>query len=222
MDDRRHAAVGDLLRDSGRRPVRLGLRRARRHPTRPARAGIASPAAEDRGGGPARGHPAVVRLLPRQLRHPLSVRGVPPGVRARLQRRGDGEPRLRDAAGQHDLPRPGDGHRARPQGRCRGPRDGPHVVRRPGHHAVVGRPVAERVLRRVPGAPVLHRGDPLSAVGGLRHRAQGLGRGGRPVTIHPSRGRQRGRKRRGGAAVVRRNLLRQGRRRVEAAGELPG
>ena len=36
------------------------------------------------------------------------------------------------------------GHRAR---------DGPHVVRRSRHHAVVGRPVAQRVVRRVHGLP---------------------------------------------------------------------
>ncbi len=45
--------------------------------------------------------------------------------------------------------------------RCGGPRDGAHVVRRPGHHELVGRPVAERVVRRVRGAPLLHRGHPL-------------------------------------------------------------
>ena len=35
--------------------------------------------------------------------------------------------------------------------RCRdhAARDGPHVVRRPGHHALVGRPVAERVVRHL-------------------------------------------------------------------------
>ena len=49
------------------------------------------------------------------------------------------------------------------------PRDGAHVVRRPRDHAVVGRPVAQRVLRRVHGAPDhgrrhgVHRG-----VGGRR------------------------------------------------------
>ena len=55
------------------------------------------------------------------------------------------------------LPRPGHPGRAGPAGRGGRPRDGPHVVRRPGHHALVGRPVAERVVRRVPGAPVLQR-----------------------------------------------------------------
>jgi hypothetical protein len=35
----------------------------------------------------------------------------------------------------------------------RGPRNGPPVVRRPGHHGLVGRPVAERGLRVVDGEP---------------------------------------------------------------------
>ncbi len=38
--------------------------------------------------------------------------------------------------------------------RPRDPRDGPHVVRRPRHPGVVGRPVAQRVVRRVHGARV--------------------------------------------------------------------
>ena len=37
-------------------------------------------------------------------------------------------------------------------------RDGPSVVRRPGHHEVVGRPVAERVVRRAAGVPGGRRG----------------------------------------------------------------
>ncbi len=36
-------------------------------------------------------------------------------------------------------------------GRDHGPRAGAHVVRRPGHHEVVGRPVAQRVLRLLDG-----------------------------------------------------------------------
>ena len=51
----------------------------------------------------------------------------------------------RDAAGQHDPAR-----------------DGAHVVRRPRHHALVGRPVAQRVVRRVHGLPLApRRRDPL-------------------------------------------------------------
>ena len=40
-------------------------------------------------------------------------------------------------------------------------RDGAHVVRRPGHHAVVGRPVAERVVRVLGSRGRADRGDPL-------------------------------------------------------------
>ena len=46
-----------------------------------------------RGGRPVRGHQGVLRLLPPGLRGALPVRGVPPGLRPRLQRRRDGEPR---------------------------------------------------------------------------------------------------------------------------------
>ena len=46
------------------------------------------------------------------------------------------DPRVLRAARQHDPAR-----------------DGAHVVRRPGHHALVGRPVAQRVVRRVGLAP---------------------------------------------------------------------
>ena len=50
----------------------------------------------------------LLRRLPPAVRHPLPVRRVPPGVRARVQRRGDGEPRLRDLPRHDDLPRRGD------------------------------------------------------------------------------------------------------------------
>ena len=54
-------------------------------------------------------HQAGPRFLRRVLRLPLPVRKVRPGVRARIQRRGDGE-RGRDHAQRvHGLPRPADG-----------------------------------------------------------------------------------------------------------------
>nr|WP_284290592.1 M1 family aminopeptidase [Angustibacter aerolatus] len=91
-------------------------------------------------------------------------------------------------------------------------RDGAHVVRRPGDHALVGRPVAERVVRRVPGVPGGRGGRRL------RHRvddvpgaAQGLGLPRRPpVDDAPGRPRSRRRHRRR-AAELRRHLVRQGR-----------
>ena len=96
---------------------------------------------------------AVLRRVPPALRHPLPVRRLPPGVRAGVQRRRDGERGLRH------LPRPlvfqsrvtRTYHVVRATRSC--PRDGAHVVRRPRDAGVVGRPVAQRVLRRVHGRP---------------------------------------------------------------------
>ena len=76
-----------------------------------------------------------LRLLPRAVRHPLPVRGVPPGVRAGVQRRRDGEPRLRDASATSTSSagrRPRDEVLTRVQHHR--PRDGAHVVRRPRDH----------------------------------------------------------------------------------------
>ena len=50
-------------------------------------------------------------------------------------------------------------------------RDGAHVVRRPGHHALVGRPVAERVVRHLGGHARPGRGDPLDQRPGPRSRS---------------------------------------------------
>ena len=73
-----------------------------------------------------------------------------PGV----QRRGDGERRRASPSPRLRLPLQGArGHR-RAARADRAARAGPHVVRRPGHHALVGRPVAERVLRRVRQHPL--------------------------------------------------------------------
>ena len=160
----------------------------------------------------------ILRLLPCPVRPALRVRGVPPGVRPGLQRRRDGEPGMCDPAGQLPLPQPRHPGRTGPPGRRGGPRDGPHVVRRPGHHALVGRPLAERVLRGVPGPAVLQRGDRISAVDRIRHRPQGLGIRCRPITLEPSGGGQRRIRQPGRAAAVRRHLLRQGRCGAEAAG----
>ena len=142
------------------------------------------------GGRPVRGHEGELRLLPSRLRDSLPLRGVSPGLRARLQRRRDGEPRLCHVAGSVHLPVAR--HRRRPgrPGRRGRPRDGSHVVRRPGHHELVGRSVAERVVRRIPGPPLLRRSNPLSVVDRIRHPAQRLGfgrrSGARPPTPWPA------------------------------------
>ena len=47
-------------------------------------------------------------------------------------------------------------------------RDGPHVVRRPGHHALVGRPVAERVVRHLGGHRRAGGGHPVAGTRGPR------------------------------------------------------
>ena len=67
------------------------------------------------------------------------------------------------------------------------PRDGAHVVRRPGHHALVGRPVAERVVRRVPGHRVAAEATRFTGrLDDFAMRPQGLGlrapTSGRPPT----------------------------------------
>ena len=133
-------------RDRGR-PVPRGPRRARRHPARhllpPVAGQLPGP------GRDLRGDPAGLRLLPRRLRRAVPVRQVRPAVRARVQGRRDGERRLRHVPRGLRVPVPG--HRLRPgvPRRDDPARDGAHVVRRPGHHALVGRPVAERVVRHL-------------------------------------------------------------------------
>ena len=77
-------------------PLGVHARRSLEHA--PARAGRAH----------ARDDPGMLRLLPPAVRHPVPVRGVPPGVRAGVQRRGDGEPGLRDVPRHDALPRRGD------------------------------------------------------------------------------------------------------------------
>ena len=93
-------------------------------------------------------HPAGLRLLPPGVRLPLPVRQVRPAVRPRVQRRGDGERRLRDLPRGLRLPVQGDRRGLRAAGRDDPARDGAHVVRRPRDHALVGRPVAQRVASR--------------------------------------------------------------------------
>ena len=77
----------------------------------------------------------------------VPVRRLRTGLRAGVQRRRHGERRLRHDARRIPVPVPGD------RGLLRGPRQhdparaGAHVVRRPGHDDLVGRPVAQRVVR---------------------------------------------------------------------------
>ena len=76
-------------------------------------------------------------------------------------------------------------HPARAAGHHHRPRDGAHVVRRPGDHALVGRPVAERVLRGVPGHPGHRRGHPRSTRRGPPSRCAARPGATRPTSAPP-------------------------------------
>ena len=110
------------------------------------------------------------------LRHPVSLRQARPRGRARLRGRRDGERRRRLLP--RDAPAPRSGHRVarRAQARRRGhrPRARAHVVRRPRHHGVVGRPLAERGVRHLDGLPGRRRlAARVAHVAGLRARPRG-------------------------------------------------
>ena len=73
-----------------------------------------------------------------------------------LRGRRHGEPRMHHVPGHRAprQPRRGGAGRARAGGRRRGARAGPHVVRRPRHHGLVGRHLAQRGLRHLHGDPL--------------------------------------------------------------------
>ena len=130
---------------AGRRAVPQGDRPPRRHRPRRLLPGLAGRVPRRR--RDPRRHQAGLRLVPPGVRLPVPVRQVRPAVRARVQRRRDGERGLRDVPGGLRLPLEGHRRRVRAARRDDPARAGAHVVRRPGHHALVGRPVAERVVR---------------------------------------------------------------------------
>ena len=99
--------AGDLLRHRVRRSVGVGARRARRHPAGGARAALARALPRRAGRAHLRHDPGVLRLLPPVVRHQVPVRRVPPGLRARVQRRRHGEPGVRHLPRHDDLPRRG-------------------------------------------------------------------------------------------------------------------
>ena len=142
-----HAAALAVRHRAGRRAVPQGDRQPRRHRPRRLLPGLAGRAPRRRR-DPA-GHQAGLRLVSPRVRLPLPVRQVRPAVRARVQRRRDGERGLRHLPRRLRLPL--EGHRllVRAARRDDPARDGAHVVRRPGHHALVGRPLAERVVRQL-------------------------------------------------------------------------
>ena len=110
--------------------------------------------------GAPRGHQAGLRVLRGRLRLPLPVRQVRPALRAGVQHGRDGERRLRHLPRRVPPAQPPGPLLLRAARQHDPPRDGAHVVRRPRHHAVVGRPVAQRVVRRVGLAPRLGRRPP--------------------------------------------------------------
>ncbi len=152
----------------------------RRRPPRGHRPGARRRCRPPRGAPHRQGRPGPLRarggrLLPRPpgglVRHRLPGRQARPRRRARLRLRRHGEPRLRDLPRGPPAGRPVDGHpaRAAERGRRHRPRAGPHVVRRPGDHALVERHLAERGLRHVHGDAHHRRLPPrLGAVGRLR------------------------------------------------------
>ena len=129
----------------------------------------------------------------------------------------DGERRLRDAARRVPPPQPPAALVLRVPRLGHHPRDGPHVVRRPRHHEVVGRPLAQRVVRRV--GLLLVRGQRHRVrrrVDRLRQRPQADRLPRRPAALDaPDRGRQRRPAR--GRGQLRHDHLRQGRLGAQAA-----
>ena len=117
-------------------------------------------------------HSAPARGPGALLRPPLPLREARPHRGAGVLAGGHGERRGHHLPRQHPAPRCPRRQR-RPAAHAGGgqrPRAGPHVVRRPGHHGVVGRPVAERVLRLLDGGQGGGRGLPR-VPHGRRHRA---------------------------------------------------
>ncbi len=163
---------------------------------------------------------AGLRVLRGGVRPPLPVRQVRPALRARVQRRRDGERRLRDHHRGPHLPLPGDRGGLRAARQHDPARAGAHVVRRPRDHALVGRPVAQRVVRRVGLAPRDGRGHRLPArVDDVQQPAQDVGVPPGPAALDPSDRHGHDRPR-GGQAQLRRHHLRQGRLGTAPAGRL--
>ncbi|CAA9233334.1 MAG: Membrane alanine aminopeptidase N, partial [uncultured Corynebacteriales bacterium] len=211
-----HHSPALAVRDrAGRRAVPQGHRQPRRDRPRRLLPRLAG-RAPGRGGDPA-GHQAGLRLVPPGLRLPVPVRQVRPAVRAGVQRRRDGERGLRHVPGRLRVPVEGHRLQLRAPRRDDPARDGAHVVRRPGHHAVVGRPVAERVVRHVRLGAVPVAGDPVhQRLDDVRQHREDLGVPAGPAVLHaPDRGRHPGPAGRGGQ--LRRDHLRQGRQRAQAA-----
>ena len=102
----------------------------------------------------------------------------------------------------------------------RAPRAGPHVVRQPRDDALVGRPLAQRVVRRVGLDDLPGRGHPLDRrLDDLRHAREGLGLPPGPALLDAP-DRRRDRRPGGRRGQLRRHHLRQGRLGPQAARRL--
>ena len=149
---RDHTADLELRHRDHRRAVPVGPLRAHqlvrpRHPARDLRARVALRVHGCR--LRLRDDPPGLRVLRGEVRLPVPVREVRPAVRARVQRGRDGERRSGHLRGALRVPFEGDERDQGAPGRHDPARAGPHVVRRSGHHEVVERPLAQRVIRRV-------------------------------------------------------------------------
>ena len=149
----RHPAPVDLHHRRRRRRLLRGPGRLRGARTARSRSATtpASPLRSTSGATATRSSPSPSRASPSSRRPSATptVRQVRPALRAGVQHgamENAGCVTLRDEY----LP-PAPASRARSTSSAPGDpaRDGAHVVRRPGHHEVVGRPVAQRVVRRV-------------------------------------------------------------------------
>jgi hypothetical protein len=99
-------------------------------------------------------------------------------------------------------------------------RDGPHVVRRPRDDALVGRPVAQRVVRHLHVPALARPGHPVHArLGDVPRSREGLGQAPGPAALDPP-GRRRHARHRVRAPELRRDHLRQGRLGAAPAGRL--
>ena len=221
VDLRAHAAAVDVQPRRGGRPVRGGApggRWLRPRPVRPPDPGLRAGARRRAG---VHAHRPGPRLLRRAVRHALPAAHLRPGVPARV-RRGDGELRVRHLGRRHPAPPRAHHQRVAAVHQRAAARDGAHVVRQHRHHALVGRPLAQRGLRRVR----LHVG------GRAGHRLRRHGRqqpGGRQagrlprrpgpqLAPHPPARADRGRRR----VDLRLHHLPQGRRGAQAAHVLRG
>ena len=168
-----------------------------------------------------RHHRRGIRHVRRALRLPLPVWKVRPDLRPGVQRRGDGEHRLRDISGRIHLPQQGRRRDRRIPPRHDAARALTHVVRRSGHDALVGRPLAEGVLRDLGldlrRQPARSRSE--RPVGGIHQQLQdhGLSPGSTPLDPPD---RRRHRRPGGGGVQLRPDHLRQGRVGADPAGGL--